>query len=56
MLTENFLKPGADDLHMLLSEFFEEIRKDEAVVEVIEGKINEKFEKFKMGLGDFFQI
>ena len=47
MLSEGLLKPGATDLHILLSEFFEEIKKDVRVIEIIEGKTSEKFEKYR---------
>ena len=47
MLTEGLLDPGSSELHLLLSEFFEEIKKDVRVIEIIEGKTSEKFEKYR---------
>ena len=47
MLTEGLLDPGSSELHLLLSEFFEEIKKDDRVIEIIEGKTSEKFEKYR---------
>ena len=51
MLKEELLKPGIADLHILLSEFFEEIKKDDSVVE---GKTSEKFEKYKSRILEIF--
>ena len=47
MLTEGLLDPGSSELHLLLSEFCEEIKKDVRVIEIIEGKTSEKFEKYR---------
>ena len=47
MLTEGLLDPDAFELHILLCEFFEEIKKDVRVIEIIEGKTSEKFEKYR---------
>ena len=47
MLTEGLLDPDTFELHILLSEFFEEIKKDVRVIEIIEGKTSEKFEKYR---------
>ena len=54
MLTENLLKPGAADLHILLSEFVEEIKKDYTVVISDDGKPSEKFEKYKSRILEIF--
>ena len=47
MLTEGLFDPDAFELHILLCEFFEEIKKDVRVIEIIEGKTSEKFEKYR---------
>ena len=54
MLTENLLKPGVADLHILLSEFVEEIKKDYTVVISDDGKPSEKFEKYKSRILEIF--
>ena len=54
MLTEGLLKSGVVDLHILLREFFEEIQKDFTIVEIVEGKTNEKFEKYRSRILDIF--
>ena len=54
MLTENLLKPGAADLHILLSEFFEEIEKDDTFLISDDGKTSEKFEKYKSKILEIF--
>ena len=54
MLTENLLKPGIADLHILLSEFVEEIKKDYTVVISDDGKPSEKFEKYKSRILEIF--
>ena len=54
MHIEHLIIPGAADLHLLLSEFVEEIRNDDTI---LEGETSEKFEKYKKkNLGDFFQV
>ena len=45
MLTENLLKPGIADLHILLSEFVEEIKKDDTFLISDNREASEKFEK-----------
>ena len=54
MLSEGLLKPGATDLHILLSEFFEEIEKDDTFVITDDGKTSEKFEKYKSKILEIF--
>ena len=54
MLSEGLLKPGATDLHTLLSEFFEEIEKDDTLVITDDGKTSEKFEKYKSKILEIF--
>ena len=54
MLSEGLLKPGATDLHILLSEFFEEIEKDDTFVITDDGKTSEKFEKYESRILEIF--
>ena len=54
MLSEGLLSPGATDLHILLSEFFEEIEKDDTFVITDDGKTSEKFEKYKSKILEIF--
>ena len=42
MFTENFLKPGITELHVMLNDFLEEVKKD---CTIIEEESKEKFEK-----------
>ena len=54
MLTENLLKPGIADLHILLSEFVEELKKDDTFVISDDGKTSEKFEKYESRILEIF--
>ena len=54
MLTDNLLKPGAADLHILLSEFVEELKKDDTFVISDDGKTSEKFEKYESRILEIF--
>ena len=54
MLTENLLKPGAADLHIQLSEFVEELKKDDTFVISDDGKTSEKFEKYESRILEIF--
>ena len=54
MLSEGLLNPGATDLHILLSEFFEEIEKDDTFLISDDGKTSEKFEKYKSKILEIF--
>ena len=54
MLTENLLKPGAADLHILLSEFVEEIKKDDTFLISDNREASEKFEKYKSRILEIF--
>ena len=51
MHTEHLIIPGAADLHLLLSEFVEEIRNDDTI---LEGETSEKFEKYKSKILEIF--
>ena len=51
MHTEHLIIPGAADLHLLLSEFVEEIRNDDTI---LEGETSEKFEKYKKRILEIF--
>ena len=51
MHTEHLIIPGAADLHLLLSEFVEEIRNDDTI---LEGETSEQFENYKKRILEIF--